>query len=229
LVLMMVDAAAPFGREDRAVLDLVKKSGVPAFLLLNKIDLLRRDRSKLLPLIDRSTKLHQFKEVLPLSARKGEGLDLLLKKMVAALPKGPRYFPDDQITDQPMRFMVSEAVREQVLLKTNQEVPHSVSVVIEQFEEGVKLSRIAAAIYCEREGQKRILVGKGGQMLKGIGTAARLAIEQMLGMKVFLQLFVKVKSDWRDSRDFVDQLDWRRQLAELVGATGTPSHWSRRV
>jgi len=229
LVLMMVDALAPFGRADLAVLDLVKKSGDPAFLLLNKIDLLRSDRSKLLPLIDRATKLHQFKEVLPLSARKREGLDLLLSKMVAALPQGPRYFPDDQITDQPMRFMVSEVVREQVLLKTNQEVPHAVSVVIEQFEEGVKLSRIAAAIYCEREGQKRILVGKGGQMLKGIGTAARLSIEQMLGMKVFLQLFVKVKSDWRDSREFVDQLDWRRQLAELVGSSGTSSGSTRRA
>jgi GTP-binding protein Era len=229
LVLMMVDALAPFGRADLAVLDLVKKSGAPAFLLLNKIDLLRSDRSKLLPLIDRATKLHQFKEVLPLSARKREGLELLLSKMVAALPQGPRYFPDDQITDQPMRFMVSEVVREQVLLKTNQEVPHAVSVVIEQFEEGVKLSRIAAAIYCEREGQKRILVGKGGQMLKGIGTAARLSIEQMLGMKVFLQLFVKVKSDWRDSREFVDQLDWRRQLAELVGSSGTSSGSTRRA
>jgi GTP-binding protein Era len=220
LVLMIVDAAAPFGREDRAVLDLVKKGGAPAFLLLNKIDLLRGDRSKLLPLIDRASKLHQFKEVLPLSARKREGLDLLLKKIVSALPAGPRYFPDDQITDQPTRFMVAEVVREQVLLKTSQEVPHSVTVVIEQFEEGVKLSRIAAAIYCEREGQKRILVGRGGQMLKAIGTAARLAIEQMTDKKVFLQLFVKVKSDWRDSREFVDDLDWRRQLANLVGSGG---------
>jgi GTP-binding protein Era len=134
------------------------------------------------------------------------------------LPKGPKYFADDQVTDQPMRFMVAELIREQVLIETSEEVPYSTTVIIETFEEKPKLTRIEAAIYCEREGQKAILIGKGGQMLKKIGTAARLEIEKMVGAKVFLQLFVKVKSNWRESHEFVEELDWRRQLEQLVGS-----------
>jgi GTP-binding protein Era len=132
------------------------------------------------------------------------------------LPEGPRYFPDDQVTDQPVRFMVAELIREQVLFATSEEVPHSVTVVIEQFEEGERLTRIAAAIVCDREGQKGILIGRQGQMLKKIGTASRQEIEKMLGMKVFLELFVKVRPNWRESRAFVEELDWRRQLENLV-------------
>jgi GTP-binding protein Era len=160
--------------------------------------------------------LHDFKEVIPLSARKREGLDTLLNEMIKALPAGPHYFAHDQITDQPTRFMAAEAIREQVLLETSEEVPHAVTVAIDEFEEGTKLTRIAATIYCEREGQKGILVGRRGQMLKKIGTAARLQIEKMLGTKVFLELFVKVKPNWRNSHQFVQELDWRRQLEELV-------------
>ena len=152
-----------------------------------------------------------------MSARKGEGLDLLIDKMIRTLPEGPHYFPDDQITDQLTRFMVAEIIREQVLMQTSEEVPYATTVVIEQFEEGKKLTRIAAAIYCEREGQKGILVGKGGQMLKKIGTAARLQIEKMVGTRVFLELFVKVRPDWRESHNFVQELDWRRELARLAG------------
>jgi GTP-binding protein Era len=121
--------------------------------------------------------------------------------------------------------MAAEIVREQVLLATKEEVPHATTVVVEQFEEGAKLTRVAAVIYCERESQKAILVGKGGQMLKKIGTGSRLQIERMLGMKVFLELFVKVQPGWRDSRAFVDDLDWRRQLENLTGA---PTAGSRR-
>jgi GTPase len=138
-----------------------------------------------------------------------------LEKLLAALPEGPRYFPDDQITDQPVRFMVAETIREQILLETKEEVPYATTVLIEQFEEKPRLTRVAAAIYCEREGQKAILVGKGGQMLKKVGTAARLQIEKMVGTKVFLELFVKVRSGWRESREFVEELDWRRQLDQL--------------
>ena len=137
--------------------------------------------------------------------------------MVEALPEGPRYFPEDQVTDQPVRFMVAEVIREQVLLETKEEVPYATTVVIEQFEEGAKLTRIAAAIYCEREGQKGILVGKRGAMLKKIGTAARLQIEKMVGTRVFLELFVKVQPGWRESLHFVEELDWRRQLEHLAG------------
>src|SRR6202035_4938047 len=135
-------------------------------LLLNKIDLLRNEKDKLLPIIDEYSRLHGFKEVIPLSTRKPEGLDLLLEKVIATLPEGLRYFPADQVTDQPTRFMVGEIIREQVLLATSEEVPYATTVLVEQFEEGQKLTRIAAAIFCEREGQKRILIGKQAQMLK---------------------------------------------------------------
>jgi len=169
-------------------------------------------------MIEQYAKLHDFREIIPISARKREGLDVLLNKLIHAMPEGPPYFGEDQITDQPVRFMVAELIREQVLFQTSEEVPHQTTVMIEQFEEGKTLSRIAAVIYCEREGQKRILIGRQGQMLKQIGTAARLEIERMLGTKVFLELFVKVKSNWRESRGFVDDLDWRRQLEHLVSA-----------
>jgi len=218
LILLMIDAKRKPDPSDQMVFDLVKRSQTPAFLLLNKIDLLS-EKSKLLALIDQYSKLQSFEEVIPLSARKREGLDLLLEKMLRALPEGPRYFPDDQLTDQPVRFMAGEIIREQVLLATNEEVPHATTVIIETFEEGTRLTRISAAIFCEREGQKTILVGKGGQMLKKIGTAARQRIEELVGTKVFLELFVKVRAGWRESHEFVEELDWRRQLERLTEKT----------
>jgi GTPase len=218
LLLLIVDVTRKFGHADESVLEMAKKSGTPVFLLLNKIDLLRNQKDKLLPIIDEYSKLYAFKEIIPLSARKPEGLDLLLKKVIDVLPEGPRYFPEDQVTDQPTRFMVAEIVREQVLMETSEEVPYATTVLVEQFEEGAKLTRIAAAIYCEREGQKRILIGKQAQMLKKIGTAARLQIEKMVGTRVFLELFVKVSPDWRESRSFIEELDWRRQLELLTHA-----------
>ena len=216
LILLISDVTERVGPADRFMLDMVKKSGTPAFLLLNKIDRLP-DKQKLLAIIDEYRKLHDFQEIIPISALKRDGLDRLLDKVVQALPEGPRYFPEDQVTDQPARFMVAEVIREQVLLATKEEVPYATTVVVEQFEEQPRLTRIAATIYCERSGQKVILVGKGGQMLKKIGTAARMQIERMLGTKVFLELFIKVRPGWRESREFVDSLDWRRQLEELTG------------
>jgi GTP-binding protein Era len=221
LILLLVDAAHRRDSNDEFVLDMAKKSGTPILLILNKVDLLRGKKQELLPMIEEFSKLHDFQAVIPISARKRDGLDVLLAKLIEALPAGPHYFPDDQITDQPIRFMVAETVREQILLETSEEIPYSVTVIIEQFEEGQKLTRIAATIYCEREGQKAILIGKRGQMLKKIGTSARLQIEKMVGTRVFLELFVKVQAGWRDSRDFVDDLDWRRQLERLAG-TGKP-------
>jgi len=211
LILLIADATRKFAPSDESVLDLVKKAKTPCFLLLNKIDLLRGNKEKLLPMIESYRKLYDFQEVIPLSARKREGLDVLMEKVVRALPEGPHYFPEDQVTDQPARFMAAEIIREQVLLETSEEVPYATTVMIEEFEEGTKLTRIAAAIYCEREGQKGILVGKGGQMLKKIGTTARLQIEKMLGTRVYLELFVKVQPGWRESREFVEEVDWRRQ------------------
>jgi GTP-binding protein Era len=137
---------------------------------------------------------------------------MLLDTVVRALPEGPRYFPKDQLTDQPERFLVAELIREQVLLTTDQEVPYATTVLIEQYEEGERLTRIAAVIYCEREGQKAILIGKQGATLKKIGTAARLQIEKLLNTKVFLELFVKVQAGWRDSRQFIEETDWRKNL-----------------
>ncbi len=213
LILMIVDAKKKWDAKDSLVLDIAKKADTPIFLLVNKIDLVT-DKSKLLPLIAQFQTLHSFQEIVPISALKKKGLDDLLSCVLKALPNGPRYFPDDQVTDQPIRFMAAELIREHVLMQTHEEVPHAVSVVIEQFEESSRLTRIAAVIYCEREGQKAILLGKGGQMLKKIGSAARLDIEKMIGTKVFLELFVKVKAGWRDSRSFVEELDWRRQLQQ---------------
>jgi GTP-binding protein Era len=157
------------------VIDLVKKSGGVAFLLLNKIDKLPKD--KLLPMIEHYSKLHEFREIIPISASKRDGLDTLIDKIIRALPDGPRYFPEDQLTDQPERFIASEIIREKVLLKTGKEIPYATAVLIDRYEEQEKLTRIAATIYCEREGQKAILIGKGGQKIKEIGTAARIELE----------------------------------------------------
>ena len=215
LVLVIMDVTHKFDPRDQFALDLLKQSGTKAFLILNKVDLIR-EKAKLLPLIEDYRKLYPFSEVIPISALKRKGLDVLLDLVISALPAGPAYFPEDQVTDQPARFMAAEIVREQVLLNTKEEIPYATTVIVESFEEDKRLTRIAATIYCERASQRGILVGKGGQMLKKIGTAARLQIERMLGTKVFLELFVKVQPGWRDSRAFVEELDWRRQLEQRM-------------
>ena len=210
--------------EDDFSLQLVQKLECPVILVLNKIDAL--PKSALLPLIAHWTSLHEFADVIPISAKKKEGLELLLDKIVAKLPEGQRYFPKDQLTDQPERFLVAELIREKILMLTGEEVPYATAVVIETFEEPTSMkkgkdgklpvTKIAAAIYCERAGQKAILIGKQGLMLKQIGTAARKDIESLLGTRVFLELFVKVQDEWRASRGFVEQLDWRRQLEQIA-------------
>ena len=214
-ILLIVDATQKFGPGDRFTLDLVKKAGGTVFLLLNKID--RLEKSRLLPMIAEYSQLHDFREIIPISALTGDGLELLLDRVMAVLPEGPRYFPKDQITDQPERFLAAEIVREKVLLETAQEVPYASTVVVERWEEAPRLTSIAAVIYCERDGQKKIIIGRGGEMLKRIGTAARLEIERLLGTRVFLELFVKVRPGWRESREFVEELDWRKQLQDLAG------------
>jgi GTP-binding protein Era len=218
--------------EDEFLFSLIRKLTCPVFLVPTKIDLVRKD--DLLPLIESLQKHFSFAEVIPISARKRDGLDLLLRKIVGVLPRGERYYPADQYTDQPMRFMVAELIRERILIDTGEEVPYASAVVIEQFEEPppepprpkkknaapvrLPLTRIAAAIYCEREGQKAILIGKGGSKLKEIGTGARKQIESLLGTRVYLELRVIVESGWRDSRGFIESLDWRRQLEKLSGS-----------
>src|SRR5450631_3309843 len=223
LVLVIMDVTRKFDPRDQFALDLLRRPKTKAFLVLNKVDLIR-EKSKLLPLIEQYRKLYDFAEVIPISALKRNGLDTLLDMVIAVLPAGPAYFPEDQVTDQPARFMAAEIIREQVLLNTSEEIPYATTVLVENFEQGARLARIAATIYCERDGQKGILVGKGGKMLKKIGTSARLQIERMLGTKVFLELYVKAEPGWRDSRRFVEELDWRRQLEHRMMEHGTPAH-----
>ena len=211
--------------EDDFALSLVKKLDCPVILVLNKMDAVRK--SELLPLMAHWSGLHTFADVIPISARKKEGLEVLLEKVVGQLKPGQRYFPKHQLTDQPERFLVAELIREKILMLTGEEVPYATAVVIEKYEEPASMkkmkdgklpvTKISAAIFCEREGQKAILIGKQGEMLKRIGTAARKDIESLLGTRVFLELFVKVQEEWRSSRGFVEELDWRRQL-ELIAA-----------
>jgi len=216
--------------EDDFSLQLIKKLDCPVILLLNKVDQI--STTEIMPLIAHWDALYPFTEIIPISARKNINLDLLLSRVVAVLPEGQRYFPKDQLTDQPERFLVAELIREKILLLTGEEVPYSTAVVIEKFEEpppfrdkpktkmrpGAKLpvTSISAAIFCERTGQKAILIGKQGSMLKEIGTAARTEIESLLGTRVFLELFVKVHDDWRGKPAFIDDLDWRRQLEQIA-------------
>ncbi len=211
--------------EDTFALQLVQKLDCPVILVLNKIDAVRKE--DLLPIIAHWSALHSFAEVVPISARKEENLELLLERVLTLLPEGQRFFPRDQITDQPERFLAAELIREKILLLTGEEVPYSSAVVIERWEEPTEparprrdtrppLTRISAAIICERAGQKAILIGKGGEMLKRIGTTARKEIEALLGTRVFLELFVKVEEEWRSSRNFVEDLDWRRQMEDLA-------------
>jgi GTP-binding protein Era len=208
LLLYIADATKKLTGADEQALDIVRKVDTPVFLVLNKTDRLH-DKRDLLPLMEEWSKKHDFREVFPISALRGEGLAELRTAILAALPQGPAYFPADQITDQPERFLAAELVREKVLRETRQEVPHSVAVFIDLWEEKNTLTSISATIYVEREGQKGIIIGAGGTMLKKIGTLARRDIEEMLGRKVFLELFVKVRENWRESPAFLNRLDWR--------------------
>lgn len=210
--------------EDDFALSLIKKLECPVILVLNKMDAI--PKKDLLPLIAHWSALHSFADVIPISARKKEGLELLLEKVVGQLKEGQRYFPKHQLTDQPERFLVAELIREKILMLTGEEVPYATAVVIEKYEEPASskkmkdgklpVTKISAAIFCERTGQKAILIGKQGEMLKRIGTAARKDIEGLLGTRVFLELFVKVQEEWRSSRGFVEDLDWRRQLEQIA-------------
>jgi GTP-binding protein Era len=214
--------------EDEFALQMIERlkkteGGCPVILLLNKIDTIQP--AEIMRLIAHWSALYPFAEVIPISARKKINLDLLLEKIVGLLPEGQRYFPKHQLTDQPERFLVAELIREKILLLTGEEVPYATAVVIERYEEPASLkpvggklpvTKIAAAIFCERTGQKAILIGKQGAMLKEIGTAARKDIESLLGTRVFLELFVKVQEEWRSKKGFIEDLDWRRELEQIA-------------
>jgi GTP-binding protein Era len=210
---LIVDASENFGAGDEFSLEWVKRFKGPTFLLLNKVD--RVKKPLLLLMIEKYAALYNFAQIFPISALTGEGCPELVKSWLELLPESPPYFPADQFTDQPERFLAAEFIREKAILATREEVPHAVAVLIDSFEEKRTLVKIRATIYVERDGQKGILIGKRGETMKKIGTEARKEIEAILGAKVFLELFVKVQPNWRQNASMVRQLDWHRQLEEL--------------
>lgn len=215
VVVLIVDASEDFGAGDRRAVERVQKFEGTRFLVLNKID--RIHKGKLLPVIETAARLGSFQEIIPVSALKGDGVDRLFEKLIEYLPEGTPHFPVDQYTDQPERFLAAEIVREKAMQETTQEVPHAVAVICDAFEETDKLIRIRATIYVDREGQKGILIGRGGSSLKKIGTAARKELEATLGTKIFLELYVKVLKNWRENPQIVRQLDWHWQLDRMAG------------
>jgi len=204
VVLWMVDVGERYGPGDRYVRDLLKKSGLPVILGINKIDTVAKPA--ILPVIDAWRGQLDFAEVVPLSAKTGDNADRLETLLVERLPESPALYPEDFLTDQPERFFVAEMVRERILHHTREEIPYSCGVVIESFKEEEGLMRIHAVIFVERDGQKGILIGKGGAMLKTIGTEARQQIEAFLGAKVFLGLFVKVRESWRENEAILSEM-----------------------
>jgi GTPase len=196
VVLMMVEATEKPGGGDRFIIESLANVRKPVFLLINKADLVKKEA--LLPLMQEYSRLYAFAEIIPVSALKGD-LGGLVEAILKRLPRGPKYFPDDQLTDQPERFVVSEIIREKVFELTKDEIPYSTAVIIEDMKEEPDITRITATIYVERDSQKGILIGKGGAMLKKIGTLARLDAEKLLGVKIFMTLWVKVKKGWRES------------------------------
>src|SRR6185436_14630524 len=204
LVAVLVDAADGYGPGDRYVFDRVREAKARAFLILNKIDGMRRD--DLLPLIDEAARLDLFDEIVPVSALTGENCDRLEQVLAARMPEGPPHFPPTMLTDLPERLRVAEVIREQVFLRMRQEVPHAAAVMVDQFEDEGGLLRIGATILVERDTQKGIVIGEGGRMIKEIGTAARRNLESDMGRKVHLALWVKVKDSWRDDPVLLRQL-----------------------
>ena len=214
LILFVVDASrVPAEQDAHAVSALPRET--QAFLVLNKIDSID-DKRLLLPVIERYHQMFPFAQSIPISARKGEGVNVLKQAIIAAMPEGQRHYPNDYITDQPLRFMTAEIIREQILRNTREEVPHAAAILIDSWEETEKLVKISATIHVERPGQRIILLGAKGATMKKIGTAARLDLERLLERKVFLSLFVKVKPNWREDPSFLAAMDWRA----MVGSEG---------
>ncbi|MDX9870801.1 MAG: GTPase Era [Clostridia bacterium] len=208
VVFYLVDVTAPFGSGDAYLAEKLQTVETPVFLLLNKVDLLEKE--KLLPLMDFYRNMREWQEIIPLSALKGDNVPALLQAALKYLTPGPRYYPEDTLTDQPESVLLAEIVREKVIEATRDEVPHAVAVTIEQLERrSEQLLYIAASIYVERDSQKGIIIGKNGERLKAIGSRARVDIERLLGSKTYLELFVRVKSDWRNKDAVLRELGYR--------------------
>jgi len=214
VLLMMVDASRTLPHADSLLLDKGQRFAGKAILALNKID--RVPKPQLLPLLDAFAKAFPFAALVPISALKGDGCDELLQEILKNLPECEPFFPEDQITDQPERFLVGEIIREKAIELTYHEVPHALAVIIDKFEEAPSILRIHATLHVERDSQKKILIGHKGEMLKKIGTAARKELEKLLGTKIFLATFVKVVPDWRENPQKVRELDWHTQLEALA-------------
>jgi GTPase len=213
LLLFVADAAQPFGQDDRRAIDLARKAETPVALVLNKIDLVK-EKARLLPLIEQYKAAFDFADYLPVSATKAHGLGELRQAIISRLPEGPAYFPEDHVTDQPERFLAAELIREKVLHATRQEVPHSVAVTIDKWEESPTLTRVFASIRVERPGQKAIVIGGKGATLKRIGTLARHEMEALFGIRIYLDLHVRVQPGWREKAAFLNTLDWRTMTGE---------------
>jgi len=206
IVLFLVEPREP-GKGDHSILTMIRKVRGTVILVINKIDIIRKET--LLPLIDYFKSAYHFDEIIPVSALKHDGIELLIQSIAKNLPQGPRYYPDDMITDQFERFMVSEMIREKVMAMTREEVPHSIAVdIIEWTERKDGLIEIRVHIYVERDSQKAIIIGKKGTMLKSVGMAARLEIEKLLNAKVFLEIWVKVKKQWRNDPRILKELGY---------------------
>jgi GTP-binding protein Era len=206
VVVLMRDASVSTGNGDRFVFDLVKEAAKPSILVLNKIDKIK-NKSEILPLIELYSKEFEFAEIVPVSALRGEAVDNLLDQIVKHLPEGEPLFAEDELTDQPMRAIVAEMVREKILASTGEEIPYVTAVVTERWDESdPKQLQIFCAVYVERDSQKPIIIGKGGGKIKQIGTDARIDIEKLLGRHVHLQLFVKVVEDWRNRERELDEM-----------------------
>jgi len=212
---LILDVSENIGKGDQHAIERVARFEGPRFLLLNKVDRVTKDT--LLPIIESLGKMADFAEIIPISALTGDGVGRVLEQFIEYLPVGEPNFPADQYTDQPERFLAAELIREKSMAGTFHEVPHAVAVLVDSFEESEKLIRIRATIYVEREGQKGILIGSKGASLKKIGTDARKELEEILGTKIFLELYVKVLRNWRDNPQIVRQLDWHLQLERLTG------------
>jgi GTP-binding protein Era len=206
LILFMINAKEGLGRGDEFIIEKLKETSTPVYLVINKIDEVHPD--ELLPLMETYKSLFNFKEIIPISALQGNNVEILLEQIKQFLPEGPQYYPADQVTDHPERFIVSELIREKVLHLTREEVPHSIAVAIDSMKKRERgdIVDIQATIVVERDSQKGIVIGKQGKVLKEVGQKARMDIEALLGSKVFLELWVKVQKDWRNKqsqlRDF---------------------------
>ncbi len=213
VLLLMADASETQSHKDDVLLEKAKRFRGKTILALNKID--RLPKPKLLPLIEAFAKAHEFSAIVPISALKGDGCAELLAEILRQLPEGEAYFPEDQVTDQPERFLAAEIIREKAIQVMYHEIPYALAVFVEKFEETPKLLRIEAVMNVERDSQRKILIGHKGEMLKRIGTEARKELEALFGAKIYLGLFVKVAPDWRENPQRVRELDWRFQLEGL--------------